>query len=318
VTIFLSDSSRTRLALAALVLCWGANFSVVKLALRDLSPLAFTCLRFVLASAVLGVFLAVGGDRVRIGRGHWPAVIGLGLLGTTAYQALFIYGIDRTLAGNASLMLATTPIFTTLLSLIFRQERSSLAVGAGIGLSVAGIALVVLGGSAGLSFSAGTVRGDIAVLMAAVAWSGYTVGSVAFVHRYGAAPMTAATMWAGTLGLFLISLPALWAQDWTAIRAGTWMGVLYSGIFAIGTAYVLWYYCVRQIGSTRTAVYSNGTPIVAVLIAWPTLGEVPSLLQIAGAAGIVAGSVLVRLGKIERPTRARDGDREERSGDSPK
>jgi drug/metabolite transporter (DMT)-like permease len=296
---------RTRVALLALVLFWGANFSLVKLALRDLTPLAFTSLRFLLASGVLWVFLKAGGDRVRINRLHWLAVIGLGIIGTTIYQTLFIYGIDSTLAGNASLMLATTPVFTTLLSLVFRQERSSLVVAAGVGLSVLGIALVVLGGSTGVGFSAATLTGDLAVLVAAAAWSVYTVGSVPLVHRYGVVPVTAATMWVGTLGLVLVSLPALLAQDWAAVRPTSWLAVLYSGVFAIATAYFLWYFCVRQIGSTRTAVYTNFTPVVAIGIAWLTLGEVPTPLQLAGAGGILAGSVLVRLGKIERPQSVR-------------
>jgi len=300
-----SPRNLTRLALLALILFWGANFSVVKSALRDMSPLAFTTLRFLLASAVLWVFLAVGRDRVQINRLHWPVVIGLGLIGTTVYQTLFIYGIDWTLAGNASLMLATTPVFTTLLSLLFRQERSSPAVVSGVGLSALGIALVVLGGSAGVGFSAATLAGDVAVLVAAAAWSMYTVGSVPLVHRYGVVPVTAATMWVGTLGLVMVSLPALLAQDWAAVRPTSWLAVLYSGAFAIATAYFLWYYCVRHIGSTRTAVYTNFTPVVAIGIAWLTLGEVPAPLQLAGAGGILAGSVLVRLGKVERPQSVR-------------
>jgi drug/metabolite transporter (DMT)-like permease len=296
---------RTRVALLALVLFWGANFSLVKLALRDLSPLAFTTLRFLLASGVLWVFLKAGGDRVGINRLHWLAVIGLGILGTTIYQVLFIYGIARTLAGNASLMLATTPVFTTLLSLIFRQERSGLTVAAGVGLSVLGIALVVLGGPAGVSFSAATLTGDLAVLVAAAAWSAYTVGSVPLVHRYGVVPVTAATMWVGTLGLVMVSLPALLAQDWAVVRPISWLAVLYSGAFAIATAYFLWSFCIRQIGSTRTAVYTNFTPVVALLVAWPAFGEVPTALQAAGAGGIIIGSILVRAGKIERPTPGR-------------
>ena len=296
---------RTRVALLALVLFWGANFSLVKLALRDLSPLAFTTLRFLLASGVLWVFLKAGGDRVGINRLHWLAVIGLGILGTTIYQALFIYGIARTLAGNASLMLATTPVFTTLLSLIFRQERSGLTVAAGVCLSVLGIALVVRGGPAGAGFSAATLTGDLAVLVAAAAWSAYTVGSVPLVHRYGVVPVTAATMWVGTLGLVTVSLPALLAQEWAAVRPFSWLAVVYSGAFAIATAYFLWSYCVRQIGSTRTAVYTNFTPVVAIGIAWLMLGEAPTPLQIAGAGGILAGSVLVRLGKIDRPLSVR-------------
>jgi drug/metabolite transporter (DMT)-like permease len=47
-------------------------------------------------------------------------------------------------------------------------------------------------------------------------------------------------------------------------------------------------------------VYTNFTPLVALAIAWPTLGETPSLLQLLGASGVVAGSILVRAGKIER------------------
>jgi drug/metabolite transporter (DMT)-like permease len=295
----------TRLALIALVVFWGANFSLVKLALRDLNPLAFTALRFLLASGVLWVFLKVGSDRVRINRPQWLAVIALGLVGTTVYQVLFIYGIDWTLAGNASLMLATSPIFTTLLSLIFRQERSGSTVWVGVGLSMLGIALVVLGGSRGVSFSAGTLKGDLAVLVAAAAWSVYTVGSVPLVHRYGVVPVTAVTTWVGTVGLLIVSLPALRGQDWAAVRPISWLAVLYSGAFAIATAYFLWYYCIRQIGSTRTAVYTNFTPVMALLIAWLALGEVPTPLQAVGAGGIIAGSVLVRASKIERPKPSR-------------
>lgn len=298
------DSPRNliHLALVALVVFWGANFSLVKLALRDVSPLAFTTLRFLLASGVLWVFLKVGGDRVRITRSHWPALIGLGLVGTTAYQALFIYGISWTLAGNASLMLATAPIFTALFSRISRQERGGPSAWVGVGLSVLGIVLVVLGGARNVSFGAGTLTGDLAVLVGAAAWSAYTVGSVPLVHRYGAVPVTAATMWVGTVGLVIVSLPALRGQDWAGVRPIAWLAVLYSGAFAIATAYLLWYYCIRRIGSTRTAVYTNFTPVVALLIAWPTLGEVPTLLQAVGAGGVIAGSVLVRAGKIERRT----------------
>jgi drug/metabolite transporter (DMT)-like permease len=295
-----SPRNLTPLALAALILFWGANFSVVKFALRDLTPLAFTTLRFVLASACLWLFLAVSGGRVRVDRCHWVPTVALGVVGTTIYQTLFIYGINWSLAGNASLMLATTPIFTTLLSLIFRQERSSSSVVAGIGVSSLGIVLVVLGGSRGVSFSADTLMGDLAVLVAALAWSVYTVGSAPLVHRYGVVPVTAVTMWIGTLGLLIVALPTCAAQDWAMVHPASWLAVLYSGIFAIATAYFLWYYCVRHIGSTRTSVYTNFTPVVALLIAWPTLGETPSLMQATGAGGIIAGSVLVRLGKIER------------------
>jgi drug/metabolite transporter (DMT)-like permease len=292
---FFSSRARTPAAVAAIILFWGANFSVVKFALSDLAPLAFTTLRFVLASAILWGVLVVAGESVRIERRHWGRVIGLALVGTTGYQTLFISGIDRTLAGNASLILATGPVFTTLLAVAFRQERSTRRAVAGVGLSVAGAGLVVLGGARGVGLSAGTLPGDLLVLAAAVGWAIYTVGSAPLVRRYGAIPLTATTMWIGTAGLLVVSAPAIRAQAWTAVHPATWLAVVYSGAFSIATAYLLWAYCLRQIGSTRTVVYTNATPLVALALAWATLGEMPSPLQVVGAVGIVAGSLVVTL-----------------------
>jgi drug/metabolite transporter (DMT)-like permease len=129
----------------------------------------------------------------------------------------------------------------------------------------------------------------------AVVWSTYTIGAAVFARRYGALPLTAVTMWIGTSGLLALTAPALWAQDWAAVRAATWGAVLYSGTCSIGVAYFLWAYCLRQLGSTRTVVFSNVTPLVAVVLAWATLGEVPAPLQLVGGAGILAGSLVVTL-----------------------
>ena len=290
---------RTYFGLSLLVLIWAANFSVVKAALHDLSPLAFNGLRFTLASFLL--LLLMRGRSGPVERRHWPALIALGVLGNTVYQILFIFGLDWTLAGNSSLMLSMTPVFATLLSVAFRQERVGQMAWAGVALSFAGIALVVWGGTKAVRFGAGTVRGDLTTLAASFAWASYTVGSSPLVRRYGALPVTAITMWIGGIGLLAVSVPSLIAQDWGAVRPLSWIAVIYSGVFAIALAYLLWYYGIRHIGTTRTAVYTNLIPIVALTIAWLTLGEVPTWLQIAGAVGILGGVLLVRVGRIEGP-----------------
>ena len=295
-----SSHGLTYLALVALVFIWASNFSVVKFALRDMSPLAFNGLRFTIASFILWLTVQIGGRTAAIDRRHWPALIGLGILGNTVYQVLFIYGIDWTLAGNASLMLATTPVFTTLLSVLFRQEKIGAMAVAGVVLSFVGIALVVWGGATSIDFTSGTVRGDLTTLTAAAAWSSYTVGSAPLVRRYGALPVTALTMWIGGLGLFVVSIPAFLTQDWSLVRPISWLALLYSGAFAIALAYFIWYYSIRQIGNTRTAVYSNFIPVVALIIAWLALGETPTSIQLVGAGAILAGTILVRLGRIER------------------
>lgn len=290
----------TDTALLALVFIWASNFSVAKFGLGDFSPLAFNGIRFILASAFMYVFMKLSGyERLLLERRYWLKLLGLGVLGHFFYQVFFIFGLDLTLAGNASLMLAMSPVFITLLSVAARHERVSWPAWAGVVLSFVGVALVVQGGTQALAFGAGTVRGDLLVLAAAAMWATYTVGSAPLVRRYGALPVTAATMWFGGFWLVLASIPSFIEQPWGAASALSWAAVIYSGVFAIGVAYLLWYYSVRHLGSTRTGVYSNAIPIVALLIAWLTLGEIPTWLQWLGAVGIVGGAVLARLGKVE-------------------
>ena len=283
------------LAIVLLVLIWGSNFSVVKSALSEFNPLAFNATRFVLASAVLAVFLAISGVRVRFPKQDVMRLVGLGLLGNVLYQGLFIYGIDGTRAGNAALMLSTVPLIVTVLSVALKHETISRAGWAGVVLSISGIVVILWGSSRGLSFGSDTIRGDLIMLGSALAWSVYTVLSSPYVQKYGTLPVTAFTMWIGTVGLVAVSTPALLAQDWISITPGAWGGLVFSGAFSLALAYILWYYGIRHLGSSRTAVYSNTVPVVALLVAWLTLGEVPTMVQVVGTVMILGGIGLARL-----------------------
>ena len=79
-----------------------------------------------------------------------------------------------------------------------------------------------------------------------------------------------------------------------AFFANPWGAVAYSGLLAIVAAYILFYRGIRILGPTRTAVYSNLQPAVALLVGWTALGEVPSPVQGLGALAILAGIVLTR------------------------
>lgn len=288
------------LAIVLLVLIWGSNFSVVKSALSEFSPLAFNATRFVLASLVMAAFLWISGVRPRFPRRDAVRLVGLGLLGNVVYQALFIHGIHWTRAGNAALMLSAVPLIVTVLSVGLKHETISRAGWAGVALSISGIALILWGSSRGVSFGSDTMRGDLTMLAAALGWSVYTVLSAPYVQKYGTLPVTAFTMWVGTVGLVAVSTPALLAQEWGSISLGAWGGLVFSGAFAIALAYMLWYYGIRHLGSSRTAVYSNTVPIVALIVAWLTLGEVPTGVQVAGTVMILGGIGLARLRRKPR------------------
>jgi len=292
----------TDLGLLLMAAIWGINFSVLKLVLGDLDPLALNALRFPLAALALWTLVRrlPGSSRPK------PADIGrvllLGVLGNIAYQLCFIFGLDWTFAGNASLLLATTPIWTIILSSAVGHERPGTWMFAGIIGTFAGMFLVIAGRGDALAFGSDSLRGDLLMVTAAILWSIYTVGGRKLVVHYGALRMTAWTLWAATPFLVLMGVPSLLRTDFGAVSIGAWLGVVYSGLMGIGVAYLLWYRGVQRLGNSRTAVYANLVPVVALITAWIWLGEVPSGPQVAGAAVILAGLSLARFAQSPEPS----------------
>ncbi len=280
--------ARATLGLALVVVIWAVNFSVIKVALVELPPLAFNALRFPLAGITLYLLLRSAGPvPLPQGADRWR-VLGLGLLGNMIYQIFFITGLEHAHAGIASLLLAGTPVMTAILSAAVGHEHVGPRMWAAVAATFGGMALVVLGGQ--LPGGGGApLWANLLMLCASASWAVYTVGSSRLIERYGPLAFTAWTLWWGAAGLFLTGIPQLLSLDFAHVSAATWGGVAYSGVLSIALAYSLWYYGVRHLGNTRTAVFNNLVPVAALAVAWAWLGEVPTAFQLAGAAVIIAG-----------------------------
>tara|TARA_B100000959_G_scaffold32434_2_gene30875 strand:- start:11522 stop:12445 length:924 start_codon:yes stop_codon:yes gene_type:complete len=285
----------TDLGLLLIVLIWGVNFSVLKVLLRELDPLALNALRFPMAAVALWILVRRLDGSLKPDPQDLRRIITLGLLGNVAYQLCFIFGVDSTFAGNASLLLATTPVWTLFLSSVAGHERPGGWVVIGVAGTLIGIFMVITGSRDAGTLASPTTRGDLLILIASVLWAMYTVGGRKPVTRYGALRVTAWTLWVATPIIFFMGLPGLMRTDLTAITPEVWIGVTYAGLLGIGLAYLLWYRAVERIGNNRTAVYSNLVPVAALITAWIWLGEVPTTLQLIGAAVILVGLTLARV-----------------------
>lgn len=282
------------LALVGMAFIWGINFTVVKTALAELSPLVFNALRFSIASLLMLFCLWLLEKDVRPAtRDGWRFLL-LGLVGNAGYQFFFINGLDRTTSGNGSLILSTIPIFVSLIGTLLRVERIGLRAWIGIILSFAGIALIVLGSGEEVGLTSEMTLGNFMVLASAMLWASYTMLSRPLLARYSPLKVTALAMTMGTPFIVLYAIPALRAQHWGRVSWQGWGGLAFSAVLGIALAYVVWNLGVSRVGGARTAVYSNLTPVVATFTGWLFLGEAITLWVIGGAALIFWGIYLTR------------------------
>jgi len=288
---------RAYVLLLLMVLIWGANFSVAKVALASVPPLAFNALRFPCAAIAVWIVLRLRGPI------PWPApqdysrILGLALLGNVLYQQFFIFGLDTTNAGIASVLLAGSPILTALLSAAMGHERVNVRTWVGVFATFAGILLVVQASGA-MATSNATTTGALLMVAASASWAMFTVGARPLLVRYGPTAVTAWTLWVGTAILVAIGARQVVTLPAGALTPAVWGGILYAGALSIGISYLIWYHAVSILGNTRTAAFSNAVPAVALFVAWIWLGEVPTPGELAGSAIIISG---VALAQSRRP-----------------
>jgi drug/metabolite transporter (DMT)-like permease len=308
--------------LLLMTLIWGTNYSIVKHAFTEVDPQAFNALRMIVASSV---FLAVIGlmqwrrrpDRqqsaapappsgpaasvasifhtpARITGREWAGLAALGIVGQCIYQYCFVAGLYLTSVSNSALLIAATPVLIALMSAAFGQERIGWRHWAGAGLSLAGIYLVV---GQGVGAGGSSLRGDLTMFAAVVCWAIYTLGARPLMVRHSPVAVTGLSMVIGSLLYVPLVFPHLRGMNWGAVSRMTWIATIYSALFSLCVAYTIWYAAVREIGSARTSVYSNLVPIVATLTAVLFLGESLGGRKIAGAAAVLVGVGLTRLGQ---------------------
>lgn len=278
--------------MVVVVLIWGANFSFMKMALAEMSGMSFAGLRFTLAALVLLGVLWWREGSIGVPRDAWWPMIWMGVLSNTLYQVFFMYGLTHTSVANASLIIATTPLIVALLGAATGIEALRSPVVTGGVLGFAGVVLILVGKGAVLGV--GGLTGDAAIFGATLCWAIFTLAVRALRVRISTLRLTTWTMATGAPGLLLLGGPGLAHLDWGGLSARAWTGVAYSTLLAIVVAYVLWNNGVRVVGSGRTAIFNSMIPLVAMLVAWPLLGEHPRPIQIGGAVLIVSGVLLSR------------------------
>lgn len=273
---------------------WGANFSVIKVALREFDELPFNFLRLLLASLVFLVVIAAGRERAVVARlrsADWARLVLLGVIGHVVYQLCFLAGVARTSVANSSLIFGCTPVAVGILASMVGQERLTTSRWVGVALSVAGIYAIVGGGS---TMTASTLTGDALVFAGMLCWSVYSVMGKPLLSRFSPLLVTGLSMSAGTVLYAVVAIRPTLEMSWAGISVTGWTLTVLSALLALVVAYIVWYTAVQRLGGSRTAVYSNLTPVVAMIVAAIWLGERVGAGQLFGTALILGGIAVTR------------------------
>jgi drug/metabolite transporter (DMT)-like permease len=277
--------------LAALsALFWGANFNLAGLVLTDMAPMAAAAGRFVLAALIMVVVVTVRGElpaTLAIARRHGGRLALVGIVGIAGFNLLFFDAMRTTSAVNGALIMATNPLLTTLLAALLLGEQLPRRQVAAMPLALAGVSMVILGGSAAgghLHFG----LGDLEMLGANLAWAGYNVLARKLTPP---GPQLANVTIVMVSGALVLAMTAV-AGGSTFVLPGPMAGLALVAMATLGSvlAYLFWSMAITRLGAGRTALFLNLVPVFATTIA--TLGGTPpNHGQLAGGAVVIASVV---------------------------
>jgi drug/metabolite transporter (DMT)-like permease len=283
----LSMSAADWLLLVVLSLLWGGSFFFAKVAVEDLPPLTLALGRVAIAAVILAVLARVMGESlVPIARA-WPTFAVLGILNCAIPFSLIFWGQTYIPSGLASILNATTPIFTVLVAhLATRDEKLNAAKLVGIAVGFLGVA-VMLGPDVLVEIGI-SIWGQLACLVAALSYALAGVYGRRLSHHppalVAAGQLSAAT-------IVLAPLAVLIDQPWTLPKPSlTALGALLAlAVLSTALAYVIYFRVLARAGATNLLLVTFLIPVSAILLGTIVLGERLAPHHYAGMALIALG-----------------------------
>jgi drug/metabolite transporter (DMT)-like permease len=276
--------ARAYLALLVVQLCFGSFPVFGKLALAETAPLVLAAFRALFGAAVLGLLARVLEPGETFDARDRRRLIVLSFFGIVANQVLFIIGLSKTTATNATLLTAMTPILTIGVTAVVegrRPERRRL-----LGIPVAFAGLLWLLDPARLDFGDRTMVGNALILANALSYSVFLVLARDVLRRHSAIRVTAAIFRYAALPILLLAVPDLLRFRPQALSARAWTGIAGTVLLATIVSYALNAWALARTGPSTTAMFIYVQPVVAMTLASLVLGESPSP-RTAGAAALI-------------------------------
>jgi drug/metabolite transporter (DMT)-like permease len=281
------------LYLSGAVLFWGTSFVAVKTALGSFTPMTVIWLRMVIATLAFAPF-ARRLPRPDYRPGDWKVLLLAAVCIPCLYYLFEGYAILYTTSSQAGVISAIVPLLVAAGAWIFLHERLGWRGAVAIGLSLVGVAMLSLGGTAQVS-APNPVLGNTLELLAMVSAAGSMLAIKHLSARYDAWLLTWMQAIIGTV-FFLPMALASGPSTWLSASATAWACVAYLGIFVSLGAFGLYNSALAKLPASRAALAINVIPAVAMLAGWLVLGEQMSAMQLVACAVIIGAVIFAETG----------------------
>jgi drug/metabolite transporter (DMT)-like permease len=280
--------AREWILLLVLSAIWGCSFFFFKVLVAELPPFTVVLGRVGLAAVLLNLFLVIRRDPMPRSPRLWGSFIVMGILNNVVPFTLIAWGETRVSSGLASILNATTPIFTVLAAHFLTQnEKLHWNKGAGVLFGFLGVA-VLIGPSAIVGIGGGDVWGEISCLSAALIYGFAGI----YGRRFKGVPaLKVATGQITGSTLVLLPIAALVDRPWnlpmpSAHAWEAWVGI---AVFSTALAYMMYFRILAVAGATNLMLVTFLLPISALLLGVFFLGETITLRALVGMALIGMG-----------------------------
>ena len=286
--------------LALLSVLWGGSFFFTGIAVRELPPLTIVLARVAIASALLLPALCTSSARVPTRLSHWLPFLVMGLLNNVIPFSLIVSGQTRIASGLASVLNATTPLFTVLILAATGDEPLAPRRVIGVLAGLAGVAIL-----RGPDMRLGTDE-TLGILLCLAAAASYGFSGL-WGRRYLAdvPPLTSATCQLVASSLVMAALAGTIERPWLlpGPSLATWFALLGTAALSTALAYVVFFQILVRSGATNVMLVTLLIPVTAILLGHFVLGEAVGAREIIGAL-VIAAALLIVDGRGSRRLRA--------------
>jgi drug/metabolite transporter (DMT)-like permease len=290
----------TYTALIIVVIFWGLSFVATKIALETFPTFTLVFIRFSLAAFFFFLLMLNQGFPKFSGRDH-ARILLMSLFEPGLYFIFETIGLQYTSAPKAALIIATVPVAVLVFAFLFIGERPAASSILGIGLSLIGIGILIVGDPQFSWHLGGSLLGDLLILGAVITAALYMVCARHLGKNHSALEITGFQMIYGALlyaPVFLWELPSV---NWPGISNRSLVALAYLTIFATCAAFLFYNYALSKLPAGKASVFINGIPVVTAIGAWILLGETLTLLQISGGIIVLTAVCLTNVSRLKSP-----------------